>query len=474
MLTFDVRVYKLRIRSGRRRPFTVRWRVGDRDHSESYQFEAQADGRRAELMTALRLGEQFDTFTGLPVTELRARNTVTWFEHAVEYAAVKWPRVSAKHRAGIADALATVTMALVRPSSGQAPPALRRALLSWAFRMVRGRDGTWTPRMKVEQAPAEVARGLEWIARHSLSLAEAARPHRLRAVLAAVSRRMDGSEAAENTVRRKRIVLSNALVYAVSCERLQANPLPKVDWQPPLTDIEVDFRYVPGPRLARDLIIAVGTQGLRGAHLEAFFGCLYYAAMRPAEAAALNEKDCLLPGPHAAPEAWGELVLARSHPEAGSGWTDDGRPHDTRGLKRRARNATRSVPIPPDLVRLLRAHLQRYGTAPDGRLFRAVRGGRVPSTEYCRIWATARRRTLLPRDAETPFAKVPYCLRHAGISLWITAGIPPAEAARRAGHSLTVLYRIYAKPLRGHQHHANQLITAALQDLDQDVNAHRT
>jgi hypothetical protein len=51
--------------------------------------------------------------------------------------------------------------------------------------------------------------------------------------------------------------------------------------------------------------------------------------------------------------------------------------------------------------------------------------------------------------------------------LWITAGVPPAEVARRAGHSLTVLYRIYAKPLRGHQHHANQLVAAALHDIQE-------
>lgn len=468
VLTFDVRIYKLQSRSGRRRPFMVRWRVGSRDHSESYQFEAQADGRRAELMAALRLGQQFDTHTGLPVEELRARNKVTWFEHAVEYAWMKWPRVSAKHRAGIADAMATVTIALTTSTSGQAPPGLRLMLLSWAFRMVRDGHGAWVPRMKVGEVPPDVALGMEWIGRHSLSLADAARPDSLRKALGAVSLKLDGGEAGENTVRRKRVVFNNSLRYAVSCDRLESNPLPKVDWQPPLADIEVDFRFVPGPRVARDLITAVGAQGPRGAHLEAFFGCLYYAAMRPAEAAALIEKDCLLPSLQADPEAWGELVLARSHPEAGSGWTDDGRPHDTRGLKRRARNATRNIPIPPDLVCLLRAHLQRHGTTPDGRLFRAVRGGRVSSTEYCRTWSVARRSILPAEDIETSFAQVPYCLRHAGISLWITAGIPPAEAARRAGHSLAVLYRIYAKPLRGHQDGANQLIAAALRESDTD------
>jgi integrase len=39
-----------------------------------------------------------------------------------------------------------------------------------------------------------------------------------------------------------------------------------------------------------------------------------------------------------------------------------------------ARRPARQVPIPPQLVTLLRDHLQAYGTAPDGRLFRSERG----------------------------------------------------------------------------------------------------
>jgi hypothetical protein len=30
---------------------------------------------------------------------------------------------------------------------------------------------------------------------------------------------------------------------------------------------------------------------------------------------------------------------------------------------------------PADLVRLLRAHIKRYGTTPDGRVFQTARGG---------------------------------------------------------------------------------------------------
>ncbi|WP_445402743.1 hypothetical protein ACSMX9_14640 [Streptomyces sp. LE64] len=160
--------------------------------------------------------------------------------------------------------------------------------------------------------------------------------------------------------------------------------------------------------------------------------------------------------------AWGELLLEESRPEVGSGWTDGGTPYEARGLKRRARRATRPVPIPPVLVRMLREHLARYGTAPDGRIFRAAEGGRVRSTEYCDLWATARKKVLDPRQAKTPLAEVPYSLRHAGVSLWIKAGVDPVEVARRAGHSVAVLFRFYAKILQGGQEHANRLIGAEL------------
>ena len=36
-----------------------------------------------------------------------------------------------------------------------------------------------------------------------------------------------------------------------------------------------------------------------------------------------------------------------------------------------------TIPIPPALVRLLRAHLKRHGTTPDGWIFQTARGGIV-------------------------------------------------------------------------------------------------
>lgn len=465
MLTFDVRIYEIEVRQGRPKPYRVRWRVGTKKHSKSYAVKAQADGRRSQLLEARRKGEQFDTDLGLPSSELREQNTVTWFQHSVDYAQMKWPHSSAKHRAGIADALATVTSVWVTTRWRKPIKALRLALYSWAFRMVRNPDAEaeqkFLPRMAVEDPPREIAEALAWIQKNSLPLTDVARSETVRKGLEAISTKLDGGRAAENTTKRKKTVLSNAFLYAMERERLEADPLRRVDWTPPSTDDEVDFRYVPNQHQAKALITGVRDQGERGEHLEAFFGCIYYAAMRPGEVAALRKSDCTLPE---GDDEWGELLLSESRPEVARGWTDEGTPYEKRGLKRRARTATRSVPIPPILVRLLRDHIKRYGTAPDGRLFRAARGGRVRSTEYCDLWKAAREEALTPHEFESPLAETPYANRHAGISLLILAGVEPPEVARRAGHSLAVLYHVYAKILRGRESYANDLISAALQE----------
>src|SRR5436309_15878063 len=97
----------------------------------------------------------------------------------------------------------------------------------------------------------------------------------------------------------------------------------------------------PGARAAR----CRAGQPRRGEYLIAFFGCLYYAGMRPAEVVALRAGDCELPA-----SGWGRLQLARSEPWAGQEWTDNGEARDRRALKRRALNTVRTVPIPAELV----------------------------------------------------------------------------------------------------------------------------
>ncbi|MGW2366897.1 tyrosine-type recombinase/integrase [Streptomyces sp. NPDC001667] len=464
MLTYDVDVWSIRKRADRAKPHQVRWRVGPNTFGKSFKLSTQADGRRTELLAALRDRQPFDTESGLPEAELKELLAPTWYAHARAYVAMKWPTVSAKHRASIADALATLTPALVTDTRGAPKPrVLRAALYSWAFRLCHDSEEKWKPRTELETPPEHIAAALNWIERKSLKITDLNTPSVLRSALHALSLKTDGKAAAANTVNRKVPIFSNALRYAVECELLTTIPLDKVDWTAPETDDEIDFRYVPGAGLSKRLIDATVEQGARGEHLRAFFGCLYYAAMRPAEVTDLRKSACHLPD-----EGWGELVFGASTPRVGSAWTDTGESFDTRGLKRRARKATRSVPIPPVLVRIVREHIETYGVAEDGRLFRASRGGHLLSKEYGEIWKAARLSVLSEADAATPLAEKPYSLRHAGVSLWLTSGVAPAEVARRAGHSIAVLFRFYAKVIHGSQKRSNEQIERALMDEDEE------
>ena len=145
-------------------------------------------------------------------------------------------------------------------------------------------------------------------------------------------------------------------------------------------------------------------------------------------------------------------------------WTDHGTARQERGLKHRPATETRTVPIPPNLVRLLRAHIRRYGTTPDGRVFQTARGGILQDSAYTAVWAETREAALTPAQCRSPLGRRPYDLRHAGVSLWLNAGVPATEVARRAGHGVAVLLKVYAHCVDGQADAANKRITSALGD----------
>ncbi|WP_030702383.1 tyrosine-type recombinase/integrase [Streptomyces griseus] len=452
-LTYDVRLYAIEVRRDRPKPFRLRWLVGQRKHSKSYQLKAQADGRRSELMSAVRRGEQFDEETGLPVSEIRAQHgSVTWYEHTRAYIERKWVTAPAKSRKNYADALATITPALVKTRAGSPDPTvLRRALYGWAYNRNRWED----------EHPEDVAAALRWLEKNSLPVSALEESATVRLALDALGLKLDGKPAAPRTARRKRACLSDVLGLAVE-ERYfttPVNPLSTVKWVAPKSAEELDPESVANPRQVRALLKGVREQGARGAHLEAFFGCLYYAAMRPAEATALRRAQCHLPE-----TGWGVLTLRQGAVRAGKGWTNDGRAHEDRHLKARAVKDSRPVPIPPHFVRLLREHIASQGTAPDGRLFRTSRGGLLQETGYGEVWAKARHDVLSEDEAASPLVRRPYDLRHAGVSFWLSSGVDPMECARRAGHTIAVLFRVYAKVLAQTQDRANLRIDAAMRE----------
>jgi integrase len=279
----------------------------------------------------------------------------------------------------------------------------------------------------------------------------------IRGVLDALARNANRTAGAPATVQRQRGVLVNVAEYAVERRLLPRNPATDLAWKVPRTVITVDRRVVVNPTQARALLHAVADQEPSGTRLVTFFGTMYYSALRPGEAATLRKSNLALPA-----EGWGELLLESSTPEAGASWTDNGRRREERQLKHRAKGETRIVPCAPDLTALLHAHLERFGTGPDGLLFRGVRGAELAESTYCRVWRKARAEVLTPEEARSPLAARPYDLRHAAVSTWLNAGVPSTQVAEWAGHSVAVLHQIYAKCIAGQEDASRRRIDAAL------------
>jgi integrase len=464
--TYDVRIWSVK-RSKRKRAtsYLVRWVVAGNERSKTFTTLKLADGFRAELLAAVRSGQPFDVFTGLPQELRHKQKPVLWLDHAVSYVNMKWPKVSPNHRRGIAETLTDVTMELMRPSGegvdSTAPGSatnlsdelLRRVLFQLAF--ARG-SGVPTPEDQRALAKAKSLSG-------PLSALE--EPIIVRRINDRLMRRRDGRPAAPSTYARKRAVFYSTLQYAVERGLMPANPLDAVRIRRVRRSDAVDRRVVVNRQQAAALLAAV--REIKP-DLEAFFATLYYAAARPAEARGLRIEDLDLPQ-----NGRGEIILSGSHQTAGTRWAGDGERHQRRELKHRAVDDVRPIPAHPDLVAKLRHHIAAFPTGTNGLLFpaRTGRAGVALPPPYKhpysvstiqRVWAMARETAFTPAQVDSPLAKRPYDLRHACVSTWLNAGVPPVQVAEWAGHSVNVLLRVYAKCIDGEAARALRQIELAL------------
>ncbi|MGA5312280.1 tyrosine-type recombinase/integrase [Micromonospora taraxaci] len=459
MSSYDVRVYSIQKRQLTKGfSYGVRWKVAGRPFRDTFATRALAESFRSKLVVSQREGVAFDEASGLPEPMARALNTRSWYEHALAYVDMKWPRASAKHRKGIAETLATVTPALLSTDRGvPSDKALRAALYGWVFNKSRRNAG---------DPPAHLAAAVRWLKANTVDLTALTDAALVRKALDTLALRMDGAPASPSTIARKRAVFSGALKYAVELRLLDTHPMTLVSWTAPKTADEIDRGAVVNPDQARALLTEIGQTV---PELEAFFGCMYYAALRPEEVLHLREDEYERP---AQPDGWGMLHLTGSTVAVGRDWGDGDETAEERGLKHRAKSATRDVPVPPPLARLLNHHVKEYPAGSNGKLFVTRRGpgGRyvptagqpIPNNTYGKAWRNARAKVLTPAQQRSPLARRPYDLRHAAVSLWLNAGVPATQVAEWAGHSVHVLMRVYAKCVYGQEEAARRRVEAAL------------
>jgi len=456
-ISYDVRIWSIRelppgkkSKTGKPR-HQLRWKVGDQSYSKLFETAALARSFQAKLRTAANEGEPFTVAQGLPlsmapkvVVEAPVEHGPSCYELAVAYSKMKWPTAAPGYRRGISEALAAMMLALLWWEEGhpskQDLEDVHLALSSWAFNLSARQSGL----------PEEFKKTIRWIEGHSFDVAELADADVVRSVLTRISTKLDGQRAAESTLSRKRATFFNFLKYAVEKKHLEVNPLLNISWAPVKNEISVDRRRVVNEAKGRQLLIAAGQQGSMGRHLLAYFGCLFLGGLRPGEATALSEDELDLPDDE---EEWGWLHLGDSSPEIGGGWTDSGE-REIRQLKHRAVNARRPVPVCPLLGKLLRRHIEIFGTVPDGRLFRGEGGGLVSESTVNRVWSLARKVVLSPSELKSVQAERPYDLRHARLSIWLNSGVDPAQISEWAGNSVPVLLRVYIHCLTDSQESA--------------------
>lgn len=191
---------------------------------------------------------------------------------------------------------------------------------------------------------------------------------------------------------------------------------------------------------------------------------MLFAGLRPAEARNVRRRDLELPE-----KGWGWVLLHSTAQVSGSAWTNDGRATEQRPLKHRSQSETRRVPLNKRAVKILRAHLDSYPCGPDGHLFvsRTGKAGKPLSPPHTslvsvetigRAWSRARLTALSPEQVDSVLARRPYDLRHARLTWWLNAGVPPTQVAKWAGHSVRVLLDVYAGCVDGGEKQALLLL----------------
>ncbi|MCS7484394.1 tyrosine recombinase XerC [Umezawaea endophytica] len=458
--TFKVSIWEIKtLKPGtdgkkRPKPYGVRWLTAGKEHSEWYRTKALANNRRSNLIQATQNGEAFDIKSGLPESEFKLQSARSLLQLAQEFIGDEWQESAPNTRKRYVDTLAIPVAAFVNTTKDVPDERALRRVLTTCLLPLNQRDRVLTP---------EESTIVEWIKSASRPVRELASKVETANLLRAVAKNLGGKSAAAWTTRTRRGVLHHLLSYAVDAEELVANPVTGLRASVQRGNSEVDPRAVLNTRQAPQLLSAVtyaGTKRGQYDYLYAFFAVMYYGALRPCEVNRIREVDCELPE-----TGWGELLLSKSASRSNARYIDSGELWEERNLKRRAEGAVRPVPIPPVLVRILRWHLKTFGTTADGRLFRGtISGGPVSATVYTDAWRKARKIGLSPLQEASPLAGDPYDLRHAAVSTWLAAGVSPAEVAERAGHTVDVLLKVYARVLDGQRETSNKRIDELLDD----------
>lgn len=271
---------------------------------------------------------------------------------------------------------------------------------------------------------------LSWISRQSLPL-EDLTPGLLASCLRSITTSLDGkTKLSAPTLQKRRQALNATLEFGVSKKFIFANPLKEVKVKLDLSDETLNANVILTPSQCRTIQTRTASTGDRGPLFAAFFACMWLAGLRPSEVVALRPKDILLSNN----EGESEIVVSRAIVEVGKLWTQEGTARVTKQPKARKKGHSRRVPIPEELVAVLRPLIQGI---PDDALVFA--GPRSEDRSQPISLSAIERKWMEVRETDHRL----YDLRHTNATLLIYAGLNVSQVAACLGHSVAVCSRVY-------------------------------
>lgn len=397
-----------------------------------------------------------------------AVEAITVFELTERYWARKWPSLEPKGREELARYLNRLRRYFVTEKPSRAEAAGLDMYLHTLSLSVRT-----TP-----AADSKVQLGEDWLRSHSTPVAGIGRPE-LEAFLAhhRPSQRDPSRQVSPASERRMAADLRQVWAWAVRTELLADNPWDRVELRTRDTGrrartgsaaLSADAEVVLSPDQVRQLACCCVFAGSWDGRVLCFVLVMGLCGLRPSEAIGVVVGDLDLP-----PSGTGWLTARRNHRRASGRYLDEEEDEDWGPLKGRGLDESRRVPVPEELVRLLREHLRLFcpGAGPADLVFH--RRGRPFNLEVFgrQVWAPARSAMFPLRPdlaADSPLqpklARLRrHDLRHSACSTWLRAGVDVSVCQRWSGHKrLSVFLDVYQGLIPGREEAGARMVEAHL------------